>query len=700
MLSAALWSIQTKTTFGLAVGALALIAVAVASQRSTTSLVATAKWVAQSHGVLEHLAATQGALNSAESALRAYVITGNEVDRGEFAAGEQHVLAKIAGLRELTHDDPRQRARCNTVAELATKHLAALRAAADTRQRFGFDAAVAQMRGSPGPDLMDDVTAELASMAAAEQARLDTRARAAEAGAQRTTIAILSATGLALAVGVVAAILVRREMRARDGTQAELRAILDNSPVVIAVRDFAGRFVVFNQQAERTLRMRAAEVIGRTIEQLRPDLAEVWRAHDQRVLDSGVPLTVEEEVPQADGVHVYLSTRFLLRGINGVPDGICTIANDVTERRAMTDLLHQRAREIEDLYDLAPCGYHSLDVNGVFKRINRTALSWLDYDREELVGQRNFADVLTPESAARFADAFARFKVSGSVRNIEFDLLRKDGTTLPVALSATAVRDGDGSFLYSRTTYFDISDRRQMEAALRQRTADAEAATKDLEAFSYSVSHDLRAPLRHLDGFIALLRKREGARLDATSARYVDVISAASAKMGQLIDDLLDFSRTGRAELREQRVPMTELVEDLQRELVPLTKDRQISIEIGPLPAVQADPSLLRVVFTNLLSNAIKYTTPRALARIEVGVLPPLNGEVVTYVRDNGVGFDPQYAHKLFGVFQRLHRDEEFEGTGVGLATVRRIVERHGGRVWAEGQLDAGATVYFSLKRA
>jgi hypothetical protein len=235
-----------------------------------------------------------------------------------------------------------------------------------------------------------------------------------------------------------------------------------------------------------------------------------------------------------------------------------------------------------------------------------------------------------------------------------------------------------------------------LERRVRERTAELESANKELEAFSYSVSHDLRAPLRHIDGFAGLLAKSTASTFSETDKRYLNLIASSVSQMSRLIDDLLDFSRMGRAEMLRTQVNLQDLVEKIIQELQPETEGRNIVWKKGSLPLVQADPSLLRQVFSNLLSNAIKYTRPRSPAEIEIGGRIEAE-EAVVYIRDNGVGFDMQYADKLFGVFQRLHRKEDFEGTGIGLANVRRIIARHGGRTWAEAKLDNGATFYFSL---
>jgi K+-sensing histidine kinase KdpD len=241
---------------------------------------------------------------------------------------------------------------------------------------------------------------------------------------------------------------------------------------------------------------------------------------------------------------------------------------------------------------------------------------------------------------------------------------------------------------------------RKLNLDLAQRATELEAANKELESFAYSVSHDLRAPLRHILGYAELLQKQASSLLDDKSQRYMKTILESSKRMGSLIDDLLAFSRIGRADAKRMAVDLEQLVKEVVAELGQETKGRDIAWKIGALPVCYGDRSMLKLVLVNLISNAVKFTQMRTPAEIEIGCVNGKNNEAEVFVRDNGAGFDMQYANKLFGVFQRLHPTEEFEGTGIGLATAQRIILRHGGKIWADGAVDHGATFYFSLPRA
>ncbi len=290
----------------------------------------------------------------------------------------------------------------------------------------------------------------------------------------------------------------------------------------------------------------------------------------------------------------------------------------------------------------------------------------------------------------------------------EFRVTWPDGSIHYLKAYGQFVRNAAGEPLRMIGINYDITERKRAEEEIRQlnqeleqrvadRTAQLQAANKELEAFAYSVSHDLRAPLRHIDGFLELLQQSLAAPLDERSRHYMTNIADAARRMGTLIDDLLAFSRMGRNEMSTRPVDLAGLVHEIVQELEPETQGRTIRWQIADLPTVTGDRAMLRQTLVNLLSNALKFTRGCTLADIEIGCLPGRGTETIVFIRDNGVGFDMKYADKLFGVFQRLHRADEFEGTGIGLANVRRIIQRHGGRTWAEGKINQGATFYFSL---
>ena len=341
------------------------------------------------------------------------------------------------------------------------------------------------------------------------------------------------------------------------------------------------------------------------------------------------------------------------------------------------------------------------DMNDIITYWNRGAAELFGWTEDQAIGKHSH-QLLQTDFPVPMDEVRQELLRTGRWEG-ELQKTKADGSRVFVASRWSLRQDEQGHPVAILETNNDISDRKHREEEIRKlnqelekRSADLEASNKELEAFAYSVSHDLRAPLRHMVGYTELLQKNIGSTLDEKSLRYMKTILDAAKRMGALIDDLLAFSRIARAETRQRPVNLEGLVKEVLPDLQRETEGREITWTVGALPETFGDRAMLRLVLVNLIANAIKFTRTRPRAEIEIGSLKK-NDAMVVFVRDNGVGFDMKYAHKLFGVFQRLHQTGTFEGTGIGLATVQRIIHRHGGSVWAEGVVDGGATFFFSL---
>jgi PAS domain S-box-containing protein len=491
--------------------------------------------------------------------------------------------------------------------------------------------------------------------------------------------------------------------------------------LVEGVKDYAlymldaqGRITTWNSGAERIEGYTAEEAIGQPI--------GLVFSRDETV--SGKPRQMLERASRdgryeeegwrvrRDGTRRWMSVVITaIRDRSRKLQGFVRVARDMTERKRSEEALRHSEGRLRAILETALDAIVVMDTEGIVHEWNRAAEQMFGYNRTDAVG-RKLADLIMPAYLRdRHERGLAQHVVEGGGsmlnRRIETVAQRADGSEFAVELAITESGTNGGTVF---TGYIsDITQRKQAEEEIRQlnseleqrvrkRTEQLELANRELEAFSYSVSHDLRAPLRHINGFVDILQSTTGPALDEESRGFLGTIADSARQMGKLIDDLLAFSRMGRTELRFAPVKLDTILNEAMRELRTDSQGREIRWNIEPLPAVLGDPAMLRQVFINLLSNALKYTREASPAVIEVKVVESAEEHVIS-VRDNGVGFDATYAHKLFGVFQRLHAAHEFPGTGIGLAIVRRVVARHGGRVWAEGAVGRGATFYFSLPK-
>jgi PAS domain S-box-containing protein len=385
------------------------------------------------------------------------------------------------------------------------------------------------------------------------------------------------------------------------------------------------------------------------------------------------------------------------------------LQTEVAERKRAEEALYEGQQVFRALVE------NSQDIIARYGRdcrrtyVNPVYLQAAQIPQQELLGTSPLQCSPLPEpGAVALQNLLRRVLDSGVAEAIDLLWPMADNVDHWYNVYAYPEFDREGQVVSVMSISRDITARKQVEEKISKlneeleqrvidRTVQLEAANKELEAFSYSVSHDLRAPLRHITGFIEVLQDRSEIAFDEQSRHYMAVIDKSAKEMDHLISDLLSFSRMSRNELYRSQVDLNELIKDVIQEYKPETESRDIRWQISVLPLVTGDRAMLRLVLVNLISNALKFTRTRKITQIEIGCEKEDDAEVIILVRDNGVGFDMTYADKLFGVFQRLHRADEFEGTGIGLANVRRIINRHGGKTWAEGEVDKGATFYFTL---
>jgi PAS domain S-box-containing protein len=504
------------------------------------------------------------------------------------------------------------------------------------------------------------------------------------------------------------------ERRAGDAlrrSETILRAVIEGTTNLVCVKDQRGRIIIANSAMTRFIGKPESEIIGKSDLELVADAQQAAKIleNDRHIMATGDSQTVEETGKGAAGRWDYLFTKSPYHDLDGQVIGVIGIGTDITERKRAENALREQYAILRAILQSTDSSVFSLDreyryttfndghaatmkaLYGVDIQIGASLAEYQSVPEDWQLARKNLDRALQGET-------FVKSAFSGDeVRSRRYFEISHS----PIRTSANEII---GVSVYSR----DVTERKRaedeirllnvsLEQRVRDRTAQLEESNKELEAFSYSVSHDLRAPLRAIDGFTRILADDYASQLDTEGQRLCSVVRGNTGKMSQLIDDLLAFSRLGRAQMNLSDIDMGAMANAVFHELTTPESRARIDFQVGDLPPAVADPTLMRQVWMNLLSNAIKFSSKRERAVIKVSARQK-QGEIAYVVQDDGAGFDMQYVDKVFGVFQRLHSSKEFEGTGVGLALVQRVIRRHGGRVWAEGEPDKGATISFTLQ--
>jgi signal transduction histidine kinase/CHASE3 domain sensor protein len=703
---------------------------------STRRTLETLRWVDHTRQVRLELEKVLVAVVNVETAVRGFQLSGQNELVENIDSNEGIARASVGSLQHLIRDNAEQHERLERLAPLIEEKIAVMHEMLRVHAEQGPEAGVALFRTFKGERIMNEIRSIVGQMEDTEDRLLKVRSQAAQRASNTTLMVVVFGSGLIMILVGLAGWTIRRELQARQkaaavqaGARAYAESIVDTvrEPLLVlsgdmhverANRAFYQFFGVNPAETEQRLLSELGEgrwnpphlakLLTEALTLDKPFNDVVWEPElpgigRRTMLLSGcklyrpgnhseaVLLALEDVTERKRAEQIHLQFRALFESLPGLylvltPDLVIVAVSDAYLKATMTKRESIIGRSLFEVFpdnpeDSKATGVSNLraSLNQVLQNSQANTMAIQRYDVQRPDGvfeERYWSPVNSP--------------VLNAARQIEYIIHRVEDVTEFVRQKQKSVDNGEGMWERMEAEIFRSSQ--EVQVANQQ----LRALNAELEAFSYSVSHDLRAPLRHIDGFADMLADHSKEKLDDKGRRYLKTISDSAKRMGTLIDDLLVFSRMGRSEMRRTKVDLQALTDEVLRELESEIHGRNIVWKRQVLPAVDGDLALLRQVLVNVLSNALKYSRPRdpAIIEIECAEGP---GEKIICIRDNGVGFDMIYAHKLFGVFQRLHRSDEFEGTGIGLANARRIIARHGGRAWAEGKIGEGAAVYFSL---
>lgn len=688
--------INKNVLSGFLVTIIVLVTLGVLAFASTQQIINTAQRLNHTYRIINNAEQIIKIIVDIETGQRGFVITGNEEFLDPYYESSQRIDNYLNTLDSLTSNSPHQKASVILLRQSINIKLAWFKSVIEARRK-NFEMARDMVSGGHGKKTTDSIRFVIKSIQDEERKIFRAGNTLSNDVLQQFQYSFLGLAITGTSIIVYLFYVINKMMKVRNEVEEKLRKtanetrdLYDNSPCGYLSVGADIRFTNVNQTLLDWLGYTREEVIGKMKYEdfLSPESKALFIASFEKDFEKfkkeGFVNDLEFDFQRKDGttIPVIVNSTAVFNDNGEFVKSRSTVTDNTVQRKAK--------ETFRRLLEAAPDAAVIVDRQGAIVLINKQCEKLFDYAKEELIGQK--VEVLLPKRFAGIhpghrGNFFRNPTIRPMGEGLELLGLRKNGREFPLEISLSPI-ETEGGLLISASIR-DITERKRNEDTILK-------LNRELESFTYSVSHDLRAPLRSITGYAQILKEDYGSQLDQEGLRVIGVIINNASRMGQLIDDLLDFSRMGRRELLKEAVNMESLVQHVLKETIFHTGGRKVNINVQPLLPAQADLDMLRQVWINLISNAFKYTSKNDFTEIEISS-NRVNDKICYCIRDNGVGFDMQYVSKLFGVFQRLHKMNEFEGTGVGLALVKAIIERHEGQVWAEGKLMEGATFYFTL---
>jgi PAS domain S-box-containing protein len=708
------WALGRRITGTFIVSIAIMITAAGLSWNYTYQLKDAAAWVSHTYQVLREIEEVRAGMTEMHNNQLGYLIFGDEHLLLLREKSMTEIRRSIETLGNLTSDNPHQKLRLDQLEPLIAQRVAFGERTILVRRQQGLLAAQRLLALGTDLALSNEIMQVLGAMRDEENSLLVTRERQAEVISASTFLLLPMAVFFSLTILSLALFLLNAgitERRSAEEISAGLAAIVNSSNDAIIGKDLNSIITSWNIGAERMFGYSAIEMIGQSVLRLIPSDRQGEEMHiiDQVKNNERIEHFETLRIAKDGRVIDVAATVSPIKDKAGKIVGASKMARDITDRKRAEKALYEGEKQFQTMINAIPQLAWIARADGTIFWYNQR---WFDYTGTTLEQMEGWGweRLHDPDLLPKVIEGWKYSLENCQPFEMEFPLRAADGHYGWFLTRVFPLKDNAGIVVRWFGTNTDLSQKRAADEEIRElntnleervleRTAELEAANKELEAFSYSVSHDLRAPLRAVDGFSQAVLEDYGGQLPEEGRRDLQTIREAAQRMGVLIDDLLKFSRLSRAPLHKQQVNTHKLVGNVLDSLDSQRTGRRVDIRIGELPDCQGDAGLINQVWVNLIANALKYTRRRETSVIEIGCKFE-QGENIYFVRDNGAGFNMRYVDKLFGVFQRLHRADEFEGTGVGLAIVQRIIHRHGGRIWADAVIDQGATFSFTLQES